>query len=50
MVNSRLCETARLVFFSARPRLFEFLDCKTKIETPKWLYRKIETAKPVKFD
>ena len=29
---------------SVRPRLFEFLDCETKIETPKRLCRKIETA------
>ena len=69
MVNSsfceraRLCKRARLAFFSARPRLFEFLDCETKMETPKRLCRKIEiarrtegvplkneTARPVKFD
>jgi len=26
MVNARLCETARLAFFSASPRHFDFLD------------------------
>jgi len=30
MVKSRLCETARLAFFSARPRLSHFLNCKTE--------------------
>jgi len=30
MVKSRLCETARLAFFSARPRLSQFLNCKTE--------------------
>ena len=30
MVNARLCETARLAFFFASPRHFEFLDCETE--------------------
>ena len=30
MVNARLCETARLVFFFASPRHFDLLDCKTE--------------------
>ena len=35
MVNARLCETARLAFFFASPRHFDFLDCET--ETSKCL-------------
>ena len=42
MVNSRLCETARLAF-SVRVR--DFLDCKTRMETPRWLHEKIKTAR-----
>ena len=30
MVNARLCETARLTFFFAIPRHFEFLDFETE--------------------
>ena len=30
MVNARLCETARLAFFFASPRLFDFIDCETE--------------------
>ena len=30
MVNARLCETARLAFFFASPRHFDFLDCETE--------------------
>jgi len=30
MVKSRLCETARLAFFSARSRLSHFLNCETE--------------------
>ena len=35
MVNLRLCETVILVFFSASPKRFEFLDCETEIEIEK---------------
>jgi len=30
MVKSRLCETARLAFFSVRPRLSHFSNCETE--------------------
>lgn len=62
MANAKFCEMMRLVFFSATPRLFEFLDCKIKIETPKWICKKNqdcktfriakknETARHVKYD
>ena len=30
MVNAKLCETARLAFFFASPRHFDFLDCETE--------------------
>ena len=30
MVNARLCETARLAFFFASPRHFDFLDSETE--------------------
>ena len=30
MVNARLCETARLAFFFASPRHFDFLDCEAE--------------------
>ena len=30
MVNARLCETARLAFFFASPRHFDFSDCETE--------------------
>ena len=30
MVNARLCETAKLVFFFASPRHFDFLNCETE--------------------
>ena len=45
MVNLRHCETARLAFLSASPRLFDCLDCKTEIETLRWLCEKIDTAR-----
>ena len=41
MVNARLCETARLVFFFAIARHFNFLDC--KIETSKYFDCERET-------
>ena len=41
MVNARLCETARLVFFFASSRHFDFLDCGT--ETSKYFERERET-------
>ena len=41
MVNARLCETARLVFFFASPRHFDFLHCET--ETSKCLDCERET-------
>ena len=31
MVNVRLCEAARLAYFFASPRHFDFLDCETEI-------------------
>ena len=49
MVNARLCETARLAFFFASPRHFDFLDCETetsncfKCETPSYKKRDCET-------
>ena len=55
MVNARLCETARLAFFFASPRHFDFLHCERetskclfalqKIETPRHLRIKNETVK-----
>ena len=51
MVNSRLCKTASLAFFSASLRLFEFLDCETEMETTEWLCENIEAvrhAEPLK--
>ena len=45
MVNLRHFEMVRLPLFSASPRLFEFLDCETEIETSKQLCEKIETAR-----
>ena len=30
MVNARLCETARLAFFFASPRHFDFVNCETE--------------------
>ena len=41
MVNARLCETTRLVFFFASPRLFDFLNCET--ETSKYFKWERET-------
>ena len=38
MVNARLCETARLAFFFASPRHFNFVNCET------------ETSKRFKFE
>ena len=48
MVNARLCETARLAFFLASPRNFDFLDCKT--ETSKCSERERETFRRLKFE
>ena len=61
VIYARLCERARLAFFSARLRHFEFLDCETLSETPNGFAKKStlqdvgnhlknETARPVKFD
>ena len=44
MVNARLCETARLAFFFASPRHFDFLDCET--ETSKCFECESETFEP----
>ena len=30
MVNGKLCETARLAFFFASPRHFNFVNCETE--------------------
>ena len=43
MVNARLCETARLAFFFASPRHFDFLDCET--ETSKCFECERETCR-----
>ena len=45
LVNLRLYKTAKLASFSASPRLFDFIDCETKIETPRELRKKLETAR-----
>ena len=62
MVIVKLCEMMRLEFFSPRPRLFELLDCKIKIETSKCVCTKEsrlqnfqnrsknETANHMKYD
>ena len=47
MVNVRLCEIARLAFFFANPRHFDFLDCET--ETSKCFECKRETFGLLKF-
>ena len=46
MVNARFCKTARLAFFLAIPRHFEFLDCET--ETSKCFECKHETFRLLK--
>ena len=48
MVNARLCETARLAFFIASPRHFDFLDCET--ETLKCFECERETFRLLKFE
>ena len=48
MVNARLCETARLAFFFASPRHFDFLDCET--ETSKCFECERETFRLLKFE
>ena len=48
MVNTRLCETARLAFFFASPRHFDFLDCET--ETSKCFECERETFRLLKFE
>ena len=48
MVNARLCETARLAFFFASPRHFDFLDCET--ETSKCFECVRETFRLLKFE
>ena len=40
VIYARLCETARLAFFSARPRHFEFFDGETESETPNGFAKK----------
>ena len=47
MVNARLCETARLVFFFVSPRDFDFLDCET--ETSKCFECERETFRLLKL-
>ena len=47
MVNARLCETARLAFFFASPRHFDFLHCET--ETSKCLDCERETFRLLNF-
>ena len=42
MVIARLCETARLAFFFASPRHFDFLVCET--ETSKCFEGEYETS------
>ena len=48
MVNGRFCETARLAFFFAIPRHFEFLDCETEIS--KCVECERETFRLLKFE
>ena len=48
MVNERLCETARLAFFFASQRHFDFLDCET--ETSKCFDCERETCSLLKLD
>ena len=48
MVNVRLCKTARLAFFFASPRHFDFLDCETK--TSKCSEHEHETFRHSKFE
>ena len=48
MVNARLCKTARLAFFFASPRHFDFLDCET--ETLKCFECECETFRLSKFE
>ena len=48
MVNARLSEMARLAFFFASPRHFDFLDC--EIETSKCSERERDTFRRLKFE
>ena len=48
MVNARLCETARLAFFFASPRHFDFLDYET--QTSKCFECERETCRLLKFE
>ena len=48
MVNARLCEMARLAFFFASQRHFDFLDCET--ETSKCFECERETFRLLKFE
>ena len=48
MVNARLCETARLAFFFASPRHFDFLDCEN--QTSKCFECEGETFRLLKFE
>ena len=48
MVN--LCETLRdgetsVIFFFARPKLFECFNCETNVKTPKRLCKQFETVR-----
>ena len=46
ILNSKLCEMARLAFFSTSPHsLFDLFDCETEVETPRLLREKIDTAR-----
>ena len=47
MVNARLCETARLAFFFASPRHFDFLHCET--ETSKCFECELEMFRLLKL-
>ena len=46
MIHARLCETARIAFFFASPRHFDFLDC--KIDTSKCFEWECETFRVLK--
>ena len=48
MVYARLCEAARLAFFFANPRHFDFSDYET--ETLKCFECERETFRPLKFE
>ena len=50
MVNARLCETARLAFFFASPRHFDFLHCETETSKCSGLDCERETFRLLKFE